>query len=395
MVKVARKLEVLVLNPIAQVGLKRLPAERFSVVKESKAPDVILVRSQDMHGMGFAASLKAVGRAGAGVNNIPVAELSKLGVPVFNAPGANANAVKELVLAGMLIAARNLAPALDFVRNLDKNDLEKKVEAGKKAYAGVELPGHTLGVIGLGKIGSLVADAAIRLGMHVLGHDPEITVDAAWSLPSQVRKAQSIEEVLKASDFVTLHVPLSERTRKLINARNLEHMKHGAVLLNFSRDGVVDDAAVLKSLAAKRLHCYVTDFPAAELIGAPGVVALPHLGASTREAEDNCAVMVIDQVREYLQDGSMENAVNFPEARMARESPYRLAIANANVPNMLASISNAMGSRKINIHNMLNKSKGEMAYTLVDVDSPVPEAAIKELCGIEGVLAVRYLPVEQ
>ena len=395
MVKVARKLEVLVLNPIAQVGMKRLPAERFSVVKESKAPDVILVRSQDMHGMGFAASLKAVGRAGAGVNNIPVAELSKLGVPVFNAPGANANAVKELVLAGMLIAARNLAPALDFVRNLDKNDLEKKVEAGKKAYAGVELPGHTLGVIGLGKIGSLVADAAIRLGMHVLGHDPEITVDAAWSLPSQVRKAQSIEEVLKASDFVTLHVPLSERTRKLINAKNLDHMKHGAVLLNFSRDGVVDDAAVLKSLAAKRLHCYVTDFPAAELIGAPGVVALPHLGASTREAEDNCAVMVIDQVREYLQDGSMENAVNFPEARMARESPYRLAIANANVPNMLASISNAMGSRKINIHNMLNKSKGVMAYTLVDVDSPVPEAAIKELCGIEGVLAVRYLPVEQ
>jgi len=395
MVKVARKLEVLVLNPIAQVGMKRLPAERFSVVKESKAPEVILVRSQDMHGMSFAASLKAVGRAGAGVNNIPVAELSKLGVPVFNAPGANANAVKELVLAGMLIAARNLAPALDFVRNLDKNDLEKKVEAGKKAYAGVELPGHTLGVIGLGKIGSLVADAAIRLGMHVLGHDPEITVDAAWSLPSQVRKAQSIEEVLKASDFVTLHVPLSERTRKLINAKNLDHMKHGAVLLNFSRDGVVDDAAVLKSLAAKRLHCYVTDFPAAELIGAPGVVALPHLGASTREAEDNCAVMVIDQVREYLQDGSMENAVNFPEARMARESPYRLAIANANVPNMLASISNAMGSRKINIHNMLNKSKGEMAYTLVDVDSPVPEAAIKELCGIDGVLAVRYLPVEQ
>ena len=395
MVKVARKLEVLVLNPIAQVGMKRLPAERFSVVKESKAPEVILVRSQDMHGMSFAASLKAVGRAGAGVNNIPVAELSKLGVPVFNAPGANANAVKELVLAGMLIAARNLAPALDFVRNLDKNDLEKKVEAGKKAYAGVELPGHTLGVIGLGKIGSLVADAAIRLGMHVLGHDPEITVDAAWSLPSQVRKAQSIEEVLKASDFVTLHVPLSERTRKLINAKNLDHMKHGAVLLNFSRDGVVDDAAVLKSLAAKRLHCYVTDFPAAELIGAPGVVALPHLGASTREAEDNCAVMVIDQVREYLQDGSMENAVNFPEARMARESPYRLAIANANVPNMLASISNAMGSRKINIHNMLNKSKGEMAYTLVDVDSPVPDAAIKELCGIEGVLAVRYLPVEQ
>ena len=395
MAKTAKKLEVLVLNPIAQVGLKRLPAERFSVVKESRAPDVILVRSQDMHGMKFADSLKAVGRAGAGVNNIPVPELSKMGVPVFNAPGANANAVKELVLAGMLIAARNLAPALEFVRNLDKNDLAKKVEAGKKAYAGVELPGHTLGVLGLGKIGSLVADAAIRLGMNVLGYDPEITVDAAWSLPSQVRKAHSIEELLKASDFVTLHVPLVEKTRNLVNAKNLEQMKHGAVLLNFSRDGVVDDAAVLKGLAEKRLRCYVTDFPAAGLIGVHGVVALPHLGASTREAEDNCAVMVVDQVREYLEHGTMENAVNFPDTRMTRESPYRLAIANANVPNMLASISNAMGSRKINIHNMLNKSKGEMAYTLVDVDSPVPEAAIKELCGIKGVLAVRYLPVEQ
>ena len=395
MVKAGRKLEVLVLNPIAQVGLKRLPAERYSVVKESKAPDVILVRSQDMHGMAFGNSLKAVGRAGAGVNNIPVAELSKIGVPVFNAPGANANAVKELVVAGMLIAARNLAPALEFVRNLAANDLQKKVEAGKKAYAGVELPGHTLGVIGLGKIGSLVADAAIRLGMNVLGYDPEITVDAAWSLPSQVRKANSVDELLKASDFVTLHVPLIEKTRNLVNARNLKQMKQGAVLLNFSRDGVVEDAAVLKALAAKQLRCYVTDFPAAELLGRPGVVALPHLGASTSEAEDNCAVMVVDQVREFLAHGTMENAVNFPNAQMARESPYRLAIANANVPNMLARISQAMGDHKINIHNMLNKSRGEMAYTLVDVDSPVPDAVIENLCAIKGVLAVRYLPVEE
>ena len=397
MAKVAKKLEVLVVNPIAQVGLKRLPAERFSLVKESKAPDVILVRSQNLHGMGFAANLKAVGRAGAGVNNIPVPELSKMGVPVFNAPGANANAVKELVVAGMLIAARNLAPALDFVKGLDRsaNDLDRQVEGGKKAYAGVELPGHTLGVLGLGKIGSLVADAAIRLGMNVLGYDPEITVEAAWSLPSQVRKANSIEELLKASDFVTLHVPLIEKTRNLVNAKNLDQMKHGAVLLNFSRDGVIDEAAVLEGLAAKRLRCYVTDFPTARLIGRPGVVALPHLGASTREAEDNCAVMVIDQVREYLQHGTMENAVNFPDARMTRESPYRLAIANANVPNMLARISQAMGDRKINIHNMLNKSRDEMAYTLVDVDIPVPEAALDELRAIKGVLAVRYLPADE
>src|SRR4029079_6614018 len=299
----------------------------------------------------------------------------------------------ELVVAGLLIAARNLAPALDFVRNLDLKDseLEKKVEGGKKAYAGVELPGHTLGVIGLGKIGSLVADAAIRLGMNVLGHDPEITVDAAWGLPAQVRKANSVDELLRASDFVTLHVPLVEKTRNLVNAKNIGLMKPGAVLLNFSRDGVVDGAAVLKALASKNLRCYVTDFPSAALIGRPGVVALPHLGASTSEAEDNCAVMVVDQVTAYCNDGTMENAVNFPDARMPRESPYRLAIANANVPNMLASISNTMGSRKINIHNMLNKSKGEMAYTRVDVDSRGPGAPIPELCPTNGVLAVRYL----
>jgi D-3-phosphoglycerate dehydrogenase len=394
MAKVARKLEVLVLNPISPAGLRRLPAARFSVVKEATSPDVILVRSADMHAMKFDANLKAVARAGAGVNNIPVAALSKLGVPVFNAPGANANAVKELVVAGLLIAARNLGPALEFVRNLNTKDpdLEKKVEAGKKAYAGVELPGHTLGVIGLGKIGSLVADAAIRLGMHVLGYDPEITVDAAWSLPSQVRKAHSVDELLRASDFVTLHVPLAEKTRNLVNAKNLRLMKHAAVLLNFSREGIVDDAAVLQALAAKQLRCYVTDFPSAQLVGRPGVVALPHLGASTGEAEDNCAIMVADQLLGYFDHGTMLNAVNFPDAQMPRESPYRLAIANANVPNMLARISQAMGDRGINIHNMLNKSRGEMAYTLVDVDSPVPEAAVKELGAIKGVLAVRYLP---
>ncbi|MBM3368881.1 MAG: 3-phosphoglycerate dehydrogenase [Betaproteobacteria bacterium] len=396
MVKRPGKLEVLVLNPIAQVGLKRLPADRFSVVRESRSPDVILVRSADMHGMAFDANLKAVARAGAGTNNIPIPSLSSLGVPVFNAPGANANAVKELVVAGMLMAARNLAPALAFVNALDKGakDLDKQVEVGKKAYAGVELPGHTLGVIGLGKIGSLVADAAIRLGMNVLGYDPEITVEAAWSLPSQVRKAHSVDELLRASDFVSLHVPLVEKTCHLVNAKNLKLLKAGAVLLNFSRDGVVDDEAALKALAAKQLRCYVTDFPSAALIGRPGVVALPHLGASTAEAEDNCAVMVADQVREYIAHGTLENAVNFPSVQMPRESPWRLAIANANVPSMLASISTAMGRRKINIHNMLNKSRGDMAYTLVDVDSPVPEDALQDLRAIKGVLAVRYLPAE-
>jgi D-3-phosphoglycerate dehydrogenase len=337
-----------------------------------------------------------VGRAGAGTNNIPVGGLSARGVPVFNTPGGNANAVKELVIAGLLMAARNLAPALDFVRGLERAapDLERRIEDGKKAYAGAELPGQTLGVIGLGKIGSLVADAAIRLGMQVIGHDPDITVEGAWSLPSQVRRAASVDELLRASRFVTLHVPLAERTRHLVNARNLGLMREGAILLNFSREGVVDDAAVLAALAAGRLRCYVTDFPTAALIGAPGVVALPHLGASTQEAEENSAVMVVDQVREYLEHGNLRNAVNFPEAVMARESPYRLAIANANVPDMLARISHAMGERGINIHNMLNKSRGDVAYTLVDVDSPVPAAALAALRAIDGVLAVRYLPLE-
>ena len=391
-----KKCEILVINQIAQVGLKRFPPERYAVVKEAKDPQAILVRSQDLHKFEFGPSLRAVGRAGAGVNNIPVGALSKRGVPVFNAPGANANAVKELVLAGMLIAARNLAPALDFVKGLnDSPDLDKNVEEGKKQFAGSELPGHTLGVIGLGKIGSLVADAAIRLGMNVQGYDPHITVEAAWGLSSHVKRAASVDELIRASHFVSLHVPLGEKTRHLINAKNVELFHSGAVLLNFSREGIVAEDAVLKGLKSHHLKWYVTDFPTGDLLGHPGVIALPHLGASTREAEDNCAIMVADQVRDYLEHGNLQNAVNFPEAAMPREAPYRLAIANANVPDMLGRISHALGRRKINIHNMLNKSKGEMAYTLVDADSPVPAEALEELAELNGVLAVRYLPVDE
>jgi D-3-phosphoglycerate dehydrogenase len=390
-----KKCEVLVINNIAQVGLKRFPPERYSVVKESNDPWAILVRSQDLHKYEFGPSLRAVGRAGAGVNNIPVKELSKRGIPVFNAPGANANAVKELVLAGMLIAARNLGPALDFVsKQKPAPDLDKKIEDGKKQFAGFELPGHTLGVIGLGKIGSLVADAAIRLGMNVLGYDPHITVEGAWSLPSQVKRAASVDEILKGSHFVTLHIPLMDKTKHTINAKNLELMRSGAVLLNFSREGVVAEEAVLKGLESGRLKWYVTDFPSAALLGHRGVIALPHLGASTGEAEDNSAVMVVDQLRDYLEHGNLQNAVNFPDASMAREAPYRLAIANANVPDMLGRMSHTLGKRKINIHNMLNKSKGEMAYTLVDTDTAVAAEVIAELEGLDGVLAVRYLPAD-
>jgi len=341
--------------------------------------------------------VRAIGRAGAGVNNIPVEKMSRRGVPVFNAPGANANAVKELVIAGILIASRNLVPALRFVHGLKGDDktLHQLVEDGKKQFAGTELPRHTLGVIGLGRVGSLVADAAIKLGMSVMGYDPEITVDAAWSLPSQVTKAHSIEEVLKASDFVSVHVPLVKDTRNMINASRIKLMKHGAILLNFAREGIVDNDAVVDALEARRLRCYVCDFPARSLAGRPEVIALPHLGASTREAEDNCAVMVVEQVRDFLENGNIVNAVNFPDVAMAREAPYRVGIANANVPNMVGQISTAMAKAGLNIHNMINKSKGEMAYTLVDVDTKVPARLIAQVEGIEGVLAVHDLPAEQ
>ena len=390
----AEQFRILVLNQISQVGLKHLPPEQYAIGKDVANPDAILVRSADMHSMDIPASVRAIGRAGAGTNNIPVKAMSARGVPVFNAPGANANAVKELVIAGMLMAARNLTGALGFVRALDPNasDMDKRVEEGKKNFAGFELAGHTLGVVGLGKIGCLVADAAIKLGMHVLGYDPEITVDAAWSLPSQVKKAHSVGEILKNAHFVSLHVPLVQATRGLINAENLEHVRHGAVLLNFSRDGVVDEAAVLQALEAQKLRYYVCDFPSAHVNAHPHVVALPHLGASTREAEDNCAVMVAEQVRDYLENGNVQNAVNFPNVVMPRESKFRVAIANANVPNMVGQISTAMAKANLNLHNMMNKSKGEMAYTLADVDSAVTAEVIESIARIEGVLAVRYLP---
>jgi D-3-phosphoglycerate dehydrogenase len=388
------KFRILTLNNISVLGLQRLPTERYEISAQNDAPDAILLRSQDMHAMAIPASVRAIGRAGAGTNNIPVPAMAKRGIPVFNTPGANANAVKELVLAGMLVAARNLLPAARFVDTLNGNDdeMHKAVEEGKKRFAGFELPGHVLGIIGLGKIGSLVADAAIKLGMHVLGYDPDITVDAAWSLPAQVRRAHSIEEVMRTADFVTVHVPLLPATRGLISAQRLALLKADAIVLNFSRDGIVDDVAIVQALATKQLRAYVCDFPSARLAGQAGVVAFPHLGASTREAEDNCAVMVADQIRAYLEHGNIRNAVNFPDVSMQRESPFRLCVANANVPNMLGQISTALADAGLNIHNMLNKSKGDMAYTLVDIDSAATETVIARLAAIAGVLGVRYLP---
>ena len=388
--------KILTLNHIAAVGLKRFPADRYTVSNEIVQPDAILVRSHDMLQMEIPPSVKAIARAGAGTNNVPVAKMNARGVPVFNAAGANANAVKELVVAGMLVASRNLVPAWNFAAGLrgDDDSLHNQVEAGKKKYAGTELRGRTLGIIGLGAIGRLVADAAIGLGMQVIGHDPEITVDAAWGLPSQVKKASSKEDLLKHSDFVTLHIPLVNATRGLINATRVQVMKPGCVLLNFAREGIVDEDAVLAGIATQHIRYYVCDFPTQKMQGNAAVISLPHLGASTQEAEENCAVMVVDQVRDYLEHGNLVNTVNFPTVVMPRESEFRLAIANANVPNMLGQISTALAAAGINIHNMLNKSRGEMAYTLVDIDSAAPAALIAQMAAIPGVLMVRDLPLQ-
>jgi D-3-phosphoglycerate dehydrogenase len=390
------RLRILTLNNISRHGLQRFPSEQFVADSSVDEPDAILVRSFDMRSMDIPETVKAIGRAGAGTNNIPVSRMSERGVPVFNTPGANANAVKELVIAGILMAARNLVDAIRFVDAVKGSDEEINglVEAGKKNFAGVELTNRALGVIGLGKIGSLVADAAIKLGMKVLGYDPNITVDAAWSLPSQVHKAHTIEDLIRGCEFLTVHVPLLDATRNLINAKRLALMKPGGVVLNFARDGVVDTDAVLAALNDGHLKYYVCDFPDAKLVNANGVIALPHLGASTREAEENCAVMVVDQVRDYLEHGNIRHSVNFPEVAMARESAYRLGVANSNVPNMVSQISTAVADAGLNIHNMINKSRHDMAYTLVDVDSPVPATVIDAIHAIGGVLAVRYLPYE-
>ncbi|MDO8438455.1 MAG: phosphoglycerate dehydrogenase [Nitrosomonadaceae bacterium] len=387
--------QILTLNPISPLGLKHFAASHYVVGNDIVEPDAILLRSHNMLKMDIPASVKAIGRAGAGTNNVPVKDMNLRGVAVFNAPGANANAVKELVLAGILLASRNLVPAIRFAESLQGDDatLHKLAEEGKKQFAGIELPGRTLGIIGLGAVGRLVADAAIRLGMKVMGYDPEITVEAAWNLSAEVKKAQSIEDLLHNSDFVTLHVPLLEATRHLINHERVQSLKKGAILLNFSRDGVVDENAVLMGIESGKIKNYVCDFPSQKFQHHAAVIMLPHLGASTREAEENCAIMVVDQVMDYLENGNITNTVNFPNVTMGRESPYRVAVANSNVPNILGQISTNMAKAGLNIHNMVNKSRGEMAYTLVDVDSPVPQQAIDEIAAIPGVLMVRYLPV--
>lgn len=384
--------KVKTLNNISRNGLSRLPAGLYSIANEVADPDALLVRSADLHTQTIPASVKAVARAGAGVNNIPVAEMSRRGVPVFNAPGANANAVKELVIAGMLIAARNLDDALRFITELAPSDeLHHHIEAEKKRFVGFELAGKTLGVVGLGAIGVKLANAARSLGMRVFGFDPHMTVDGAWQLSSDVIKAGSLNELYAASDFISFHVPLNDATRGIFGMSALEHVRKGLVVLNFAREGIVDTWAVIQGLQDGRIGRYISDFPTAELFGHARVLTFPHLGASTAEAEENCAVMVVDQLRDFLEHGNIQNAVNFPNTRMARAGAARICVTNQNRPNMIGQLSHVLGMAGLNIAQMHNASKGEIAYNLLDVDSAVPETAIKAISAIEGILSVRVI----
>ena len=387
--------KILTLNNISVRGLDRLPRDKYEVASEIGHPDAVMVRSADMHNMEIADTVLAVGRAGAGTNNIPVAKLSKRGVPVFNAPGANANAVKELVIAGLFLAARNICQAWGYTRSLKGDDhaLEEAVEKGKKKYVGYELPGRTLGVVGLGAIGVEVANAAHSLGMRVLGFDPAITVQRAWQLSSGVEQVLSLDDLFARSDMVTVHVPLINETKNMVNAARLKLMRQGSVVLNFARAGIVDESAMIAALDSNHIGGYVCDFPTNAIKDHPKVVALPHLGASTHEAEENCAIMVADTLRDFLEHGNVRNAVNFPEAVLPRtQNSIRLAIANENVPNMVGQISGALASASLNIADLLNKSRGDLAYSLIDVDgSSIPDSVVQQLRAIPGVLSVRVL----
>jgi D-3-phosphoglycerate dehydrogenase len=386
--------KILTLNNISVTGLDRLPRDQYEVASELTHPDAILLRSYKMHDMEIPETVRAIGRAGAGINNIPVSEMTAKGIPVFNTPGANANAVKELVLAGAMMAARNLGQAWQFATALSGDDAEisKQVELGKKSFVGFELPGRTMGVIGLGAIGVKVANACQALGMKVIGYDPTITVQSAWQLASEVEQALSVDDLLSKSDFVTFHVPLTDTTSHMINKERLKLMRPGSVLLNFARHGIIDDEAVVASLESGHLYAYVCDFPSNLLKDHPKVLTLPHLGASTKEAEDNCAIMVAEQVKDYLENGNITNSVNFPTIQLPRNEGYRIAVVNNNVPNMVGQISTDLANEGLNILDMLNKSRDNVAVTLLDVDQQPSQELLHTLTLIDGVLSVRALP---
>ena len=387
--------KVKIFNNIAASGLERLDSNKYQIIDDLSKSTSIVLRSHKLTEDNIPLSIDAIGRAGAGVNNIPVDAMSDRGVPVFNAPGANANAVKELTIASLLIAARNICTARDYVRSLDpqKIDIKKSVEAGKKQFAGIELPGRTIGVVGLGSIGVSVANTALALGMKVVGFDPNVTINNAWKLSSGVQKVDSLDEIFQRSDAVTIHVPLINETKNLINSKSINMLKKGSILINFSRAGIVNTDDVLRSLDNDGLSCYVCDFPEPSIMFHEKIIALPHLGASTHEAEENCAIMVIENLKDYLENGNINYSVNFPEANMPRNSAYRLTVANKNIPNMVGQITAILAAENLNIEDLLNKSLGSLAYTIVDVDKEISNDVLDKISNIDGILRLRYLGI--
>ena len=378
-------------NKIAKIGLNRF-SDKYQISDDIKNPDAIILRSFDLHSETIPESVLAVGRAGAGVNNVPVEELTERGIVVFNAPGGNANSVKELVLSALFLAARNIPEALEYADNLTAGNMKDQVEAGKKQFAGTEIAGKTLGVIGLGAIGHKVANSGIDLGMRVYGYDPAMTINNAWQLSPAVQRVEDIKQLVKNCDYISIHVPLIPQTKGLIDAEKIVAMKPGAVLINFSRDQIVEETALLKALNDGKLARYVTDFPNETVAGNPKVTALPHLGASTLEAEDNCAVMVADQIQDYLENGNIINAVNFPNAQLPRAGGARIVLAHKNEPGMVAEITAVLAKAKINISELLNNHKDDYAYTIIDIDQPtLDETTIKKLESINNLLKLRII----
>lgn len=383
-------------NKIAAIGLDRFERTDYQLGANTTDPDAILLRSHNLQAIEVSASVKAIARAGAGVNNIPVSEMTERGVVVFNTPGANANAVKELVLAAMLLGSRDILGGVNFVNGLkieDKKALSTLLEEEKKRFAGSEIAGKTLGVIGLGAIGSLVANMGIGLGMKVLGYDPALSVEAAWRLSNEVQRMENMASLLAKSDYISLHLPVLESTKNLINKETLAGIKNGACLLNFAREGIVDTSAVIANLSldGKGLRRYVADFPTPDLIGRSDVILMPHIGASTQEAEDNCAVMAADQLKDFLQNGNIRNSVNFPTVFLERSTACRLAFSNRNVPKMLGQVLSVLADSNINVIDMINKSRDEVAYNLIDIEVALDEAIMKKIVAIDGVIAARQL----
>ncbi len=376
-------------NQISDKGLSRFPSSDYEVSSEIKDPDAIVLRSYKMSMDNVSPNLKAVGRAGAGVNNVPVDDYTKEGIVVFNTPGANANAVKELVICGMLLASRGIVPGINWVNSLseqeDLSELGPQVEAGKKNFKGSELAGKTLGIVGLGAIGAMVANTAIDLGMKVIGYDPAISIEAAWRLSNQVEKQESMPALLAKSDFISLHLPMLDSTRNLIDEKAVNYFKTGAVLLNFSRDAIVNTKAILQGMESGKVGKYVCDFPTEELLNHEKAILMPHIGASTEEAEDNCAVMAVDQIRDFLENGNIKNSVNFPQISLAKNGGVRLAIVNENVPGMLGKITSVLADKNMNVIELLNKSRGDIAYNLIDIESRPDDAIIADIQKIEHV----------